>query len=53
MQAERGQLRLEIAGLDLRQDRQIFDVLEVVRNPVDNLVAKAAKFFGGHVAERW
>lgn len=47
----RGQLRFEVAGLDLSEDWQFFDAFKVVRNPIDNLVAKAAEVFSGHVAE--
>ena len=45
------QLRFEIAGLNLRQHRQIFDMFEVIRNPVDDLVTVTAEFFGAHVAD--
>ena len=44
-------LSFEIAGLDLRQDGQVFDMFEVICDPVDDLVAIASEFFGGHIAE--
>ncbi len=44
-------LRLQISGLDLREHRQVFNVLEVFRDPVNQLMAKAAKVFLAHVAQ--
>ena len=40
----------QIAGLDLRQHRQVFDALEVVGDPVDQFVTEATKLFLAHVA---
>src|SRR5258706_5302577 len=49
----RRQLGFKIPGLHLSQHREVFDVLKVVRDPVDDLMAEAAKFRGGHVAGWW
>ena len=47
------QLRLEIARFHLREHWQIFDMFEVIRDPIDEFMAIAPEFFGRHVAERW
>ena len=52
-QGRRGwELRFQIARFNLRQYRQVFDMFEVVRNPVDQFVTVPAKLFGIHVAQR-
>src|SRR5207244_13463713 len=45
------QLRLEIARFHLREHWQIFDMFEVIRDPIDEFMAIAPEFFGWHVAE--
>ena len=45
------QLRLEIARFHLREHWQIFDMFEVIRDPIDEFMAIAPEFFGRHVAE--
>ena len=44
-------LGLEIAGLDLRQHRQLFDMFEVICDPVDYFMTEAPELISGHVAE--
>jgi hypothetical protein len=43
---------ISIAWFDLRRDREFVDVLEVIGDPVDQLVTVTTKFVGGHIAER-
>ena len=46
--AARGQLRTNLARLDLGQHRVLLDVLLIVGDPLDQQVAPAAKFVGVH-----
>ena len=46
----RGQLRFEVAGLDLSEHGKFLNMLKVIRNPIDDLMAEAAEVFGRHVA---
>ena len=48
----RRQLRLQITGFNLRKDRQLVNVFEIVSNPIDEFVPMTAEFLGGHVAQR-
>ena len=42
---------LQRARFDLRQHRKLFDVLKIVRDPIDDLVTVLSKFVRRHVAE--
>ena len=44
-------LCFQIAGLDCRQNRTLLDVVEVIGDPVDQIVAEATKVFFAHVAQ--
>ncbi len=44
------ELCLQFARLNLREHRQVFNVLEITRDPVDDLMTEPAEFFGRHVA---
>ena len=47
------QLGRTITLRDLRKHRQLFDMFEVVRDPIDDLVTVTAELLGRHVTERW
>ena len=51
--SRRRQLRLQFTGLNLREHGQVFDVLEIIRDPVNDLMTEAAKLFRGHVTCWW
>src|SRR6185436_7221596 len=44
-------LRFEIAGFDRCEDWAMFDVIEVIGDPIDQIVAEATKVGGAHVAQ--
>ena len=47
----RGQSACQIVRLVLRENGKFFDALEIIGDPIDQLMPKAAKVFPGHVAQ--
>lgn len=45
------QLGFQIARLNLRKHRQLFNAFEVIGDPIDQFMAMTAELFAGHVAE--
>ena len=48
---DRGQLRLQVSRLNGGQHRAFIDVLEVISDPIDQLMAKTTKVFLAHIAQ--
>lgn len=45
------QLRFKLAGFDLREHGQFLYVLEVIRNPINDLAPELAKILRAHIAK--